>query len=1092
MHASLEMCTTLEKLNVDLQTRWGITLAMRIGIHTGPVMVSFLGERRGQDFVAVGDTVNLASRIQNAAPPGGVLLTHDTYRHVRGVFEIRALEAIQVKGKPDPILVYLALRAKRRAFRTASRGVEGLETSLVGRSTELSALQLAFETSVREGSSRLITISGDAGVGKSRLIAEFENWLDLLPQSISYFKGRTTLSMQNLPFSLLRDLFSFRFEIFDSDSPAVVQTKFEQGFASFPRGSQNEAGPASAYPHLPASHLVAAWLGFSLETSPALPAARHDPGLFQQRALAALMDFLHQAAFSRPVVILLEDLHWADDSSLDALEALTGGLPSLPMLIICTARPTIFERRPHWGKCTRPGEVICDRMDLQPLSAADSQHLIGELLRRCINLPESLRERIISSAEGNPFFIEELVNMLITDGVILTSQDDWRIDLSRLSSAHIPSTLTGVLQARLDGLSARGQSLLQRASVLGRVFWDTALAKLDSTPDPPEKLELDGLAESAMIYRNRSSTFNGTREYLFKHALLRDVAYESVLKRQRRLYHARAADWLQEVTGRSGRSNEWAALIADHWDRAGDMENARLWYHRAGSYAADHYANAEGIRCISRCLELWPPEDPAGRFDLLVQRLRIYDIVADRASQLQDVNELQSLAAQLESAAAPCADRAWSAEANLQKWYYHEALGDIEASYHAAAAAIKLAQACGAIMIEAQAGLLAGASAWRRSDWPVAREHLEYSLSLTRQSGFRKIEADCLRNLGIVVQYQGDRTAAQQYYSQALQIYTEMADERGQGMLLNSLGILAQERRLWEEAAEYFERSLEIKRKIGHQRAIHITTQNQAVLYMALERFDEARRLIKKVLEFSSEDGDRESQADCQLYLGDIDLRTGRLASVGPQLETALAIYREIGSPLGECQSEMVLSMLCNRLGDPASALSHAQAAISIAESSDLSRERALARVRSADTLLALSDPPSALAAYALSVDAFRAQDDHPGLLTALAGLARAHLATSTLPPALAAVNEILSLLKANEPKPPDLLAMDLAGLDHPFQILHTCLTVLRRADDPRVSLFAAHARQLLLERASRFESDDDRALYLAIPNHQEILNYSQ
>lgn len=1090
VHAALEMCATLEELNANRQLQWGVRLAMRVGIHTGPVMVSFLGERKGQDFVAVGDAVNVASRIQSAAPPGGVLLTHDTYRHVRGVFDIQALDPIQVKGKTEQILVYLALRAKPRTFRTLSRGLDGLETPFIGRTAELQRLQQAFEISALEGSSRMVVVSGEAGVGKSRLIAEFENWLDLLPQSITYFRGRAAPSMQSLPYSLLRDLFSFRFEILDSDPPATVQKKFEQGFVSL-SSDTNEANTSNPYPHLPLAHLVAAWLGFPLENSPALPVARHDPNLFHNRALATLAGFFQRAASLRPVVILLEDLHWADESSLDSLVTLASALPGLPLLLVCTARPTFFERRPGWCETTHLGHMTCERIELQPLSMDDSQHLIDELLRKCGDFPHSLREHITGSAEGNPFFIEELINMLIANGVILTKEEEWKIDVSRLSGYPIPSTLTGVLQARFDSLDPQWRPLLQCASVIGRVFWDTAIARLESLPGTPDNAFLKGLEDCSMILANRGSTFEGTREYLFKHALMRDVTYESILKRQRRLYHAHAAVWMQEITGQSGRSDEWAALIAEHWDRAGDAENTRLWYQRAATYAIDHYANTESLRCLTRCLELCPSDDSAGRFDLLVQRLKVYDIVGDRTAQRQDLEELQALAAQLDSSGIRITERAWTAEAALQSWHYHDAIGEIDAASLTAEQAIELAHASGAVEIETLASLSAGSTAWRRSDWATARTHLQRSLALSRQAGSQKLEADALRNLGIVYQYQGDRSAAQQNYTQALTIYARLGDEKGQSMLLNSLGILAQEGRRWDEALDYYERSLKLKRKIGHQRSIHITIQNQAGVFLALGRFNEARQLMETVLKFSLEIADTEAQADAILYLGGFDLQIGRLHSVRSSLVKAMEIYRKMGSRLGECQTVLELGKLSIHLGDPGSALAHAEAALELAEEADLSRERLMAQTLSASASLATGDLLYAIKEYRRVVDSFHAQDDYSGLLTALDGLARAYHAAGDLPSALDTVTEILTYLTArSQPVAIGQQSLDIAGLEFPFHILHTCIVVLRGAGDPRVTQLSEQARRLLIDFVDRFESDADREFYLSIPQHKEILSF--
>ncbi|HOU41550.1 MAG TPA: adenylate/guanylate cyclase domain-containing protein, partial [Promineifilum sp.] len=372
-------------------------LALRIGINTGPVILGPVGTTG--EFTAMGDAVNLASRLEHAAPVGGILISHDTYRHVRGIFDVQPPAPLTVKGKAEPVQTYIVLRAKPRAFRMATRGVEGIETRMVGREAELDALRQAFTDAVGASQTCVATVIGEAGVGKSRLLYEFDNWIELRPEEITYFKGRGTPNTQHVPYSLFRDLFALRFDILDSDSAAVALEKFQAGMAGF----------------LDPDHAAIAghWLGFDFSASEAAGRLLGTAG-FAQAAQAYLTRYFRRVVAEGPAVVFLEDIHWADDPSLDLTQHLVAALPAAPLLVVALARPAFFERRRGWGEDSAAFRAV----RLSPLSREAARALVDEILQRADAIPASLRDLIVNSAEGNPFYVEELVKMLIEQGVI--------------------------------------------------------------------------------------------------------------------------------------------------------------------------------------------------------------------------------------------------------------------------------------------------------------------------------------------------------------------------------------------------------------------------------------------------------------------------------------------------------------------------------------------------------------------------------------------------------------------------------------------------------------------------------------------------
>jgi predicted ATPase len=762
------------------------------------VVVGEVGADLRVGYTAVGDAINLAARMEQNAPAGGILISHDTYRHVRGVFDVEPQPPLVVKGKSEPVLTYLVQRAKPRAFRLETRGVEGIETRTIGREAELQALQNAYFDAAEGGETRVAIVSGDAGVGKSRLLYEFMSWAELRPERFWLFKGRARAETQAVPYSVIRDLFSNRFEILESDSAGTALSKFRAGMAGFLEPDRADL----------VGHLV----GFDFSASQAVRNLLGSSS-FAQLAAAYLLQYIRAISAQQPMVVVLEDLQWADDSTLDFIDRIVTEIPAARLLLVCLARPALFERRPHWGE-GRDAYVL---LSLRPLSKRQSRALVAEILQKVPTVPEDLYELIMDSAEGNPFYMEELIKMLIEDGVILRGQEQWSVEIPRLKGLRVPPTLTGVLQARLDSLPREARDVLQRASVVGRIFWDGAVAALSAgepqataPADTPAGVAplLDAVRERELVFRREHSSFAGSQEYIFKHLILHDVTYETVLLRLRRVYHKQVAQWLEANAGE--RIDEYAGLIAEHYERAGERAMAAQWWRRVAETAGRSGAPREAVMAGERGLALLPEEDKAGRASLLAVVAEGYGALGNLAADREKLNMALALARET-------SDNKTAAGVTSHMAFLAYCEGDYGRMQPLANEALALARAAADPAQEALALIRLGIAAHlHQHDPELALRYEEEALTLFRKVGDQSQVARCLNNLGEIPRSQGDYAAAARYYQESLEVRRQAGDRWGSAITLGNLGEVAAAQKDYAAAARYHQQALTIAEELGY------------------------------------------------------------------------------------------------------------------------------------------------------------------------------------------------------------------------------------------------------------------------------------
>ena len=806
---------------------------IRVGIHTGDVL---LGGGVDADGSIRGMAVNIAARMEQTAPAGTMRISQDTWALVRGDFDAEAQPPIIVKGRDEPIATWLVKAVKPRALRLPGRGIAGLETPLVGREHELRRFQVAVGAMLIDRQPRALTLLAEAGLGKSRLLREFQHSLSAHTSTWWLLPARAQPSGALQPFGLLRDLLLRWLEIADSDSADLARGKFVHGLA-----------PWLSRPNDPAPELLGQLIGLDFSHAPAVVRLGTDTRLLYDRALTALRLWLERltASDGSPVVLLLDDLHWADDASLDALAKVLKDLRG-PVLALLGARPGLLERRPDWGDSLPRHE----RLTLQLLGAAHGAALTRALLQRLDTVPPALSNLIALQAGGNPFYAEELVMLLIDQGVIETgvsgtaaSEQDrttWTFRAERMLPARLPTTLTAVLQARIDALEPDARRALQLASVIGPVFWDDALAALD----PLSPAALPALHKKALVQVRPVSTIEHTAEEAFDHHLLHQVSYGTVLKPERRVAHARAAAWLTEHVG--DRSDAYLAITAQHHERAGQHGLAADCYDRASVKAlarpafkaALQYADSAEEQLVLSA-EAWPIERA---FAAMCLRFRACDNLALRERQAKELDSML--------AAGEAHDRLdWIAEALASQTLLSYRLGRLEEAETRARRGAAVAQAAD----QPRYGALCwGNRAWlatERREFDIAREHLNSATALAVQARERMeqpeddiYEVQMLLIQAEIEQRSGQYTARAVTVQRALALAKGMNNPRLECICHEAAALAAMDEADWMRSAAYLDASERVATEFELVLALANAQGLSGRLHLTCGRWDDAAR----------------------------------------------------------------------------------------------------------------------------------------------------------------------------------------------------------------------------------------------------------
>jgi class 3 adenylate cyclase/tetratricopeptide (TPR) repeat protein len=948
VRAGLGMQAAMEEINEPLAQQHGVTFELCVGVNTGEVLAGHVGD----SYTVIGDSVNVAARLQAAARPGSVTVGERTYSATREVIDYRALETpLELKGKVQPVYAW---EASASAVQPAPHPSlpEPARAPLVGRRGELAALHELLDRVERKRSTHLVTVVGEAGVGKSRLLHQFEEEVGLRATPPLVRRGRCLPYGSSIVYWPLGEVIRTECGIVDGDAPAEAWGKLSARLGVLLGESEAEDSRAAA------SKVAVIGRLLGIEAADAgSPPEQEDAQRAREVFFATVRLCVEGLAREGPLVLVWEDIHWADEGMLDLIEHLVQWVRA-PVLQICLARDELLERRVGWGGVRRDATTLF----LDPLGETDTRELISALLD--VNGDkDGVIAAVAARAEGNPLFAEEMVRRL-------SEQDG-------ASAAELPATVQGLLAARLDSLEPFQRRLLAHAAVVGRTFWEGALAPLADAEggDLPEALR--ALREKDLVVTGEGSAVAGEPELAFKHALIRDVAYEMLPKAVRAQKHFEVAGFIEARADE--RVEEVVALLAEHYGRAAqlgaelslapaDVEPYRVkalhYLEAAGDAARAFYSNAEAFSNYEAAREQAGGDAAAvarilekqGDVALRLGRVDVAIDVWERALAYhrghEDLERVAELHRKIGAALAHKGERKQAIEHHQQginlikdgepslalvrlyeeaAWLYMQT-GDNMLAIYASEKALRLAERLGEVRAASRAHGIFGRVFGRIGDTVKARENLERAVELARDSDAHETVLALLALGHHLESSDGDYRGAAGSYREALTLAQQIGDVPAEIELHAAVAQLALYAADWQEVKRSSDASAELSEREGLIGKLCLPYALRGLLHWRDGEWQDSERAYVRAHELAEQIGWSEVCFQA-LYGLSITLRDqADIHGAETALSQALDVCERAGLIVESIQANSARALLQSVAGRQEPARAAAQEAVDLAE----------------------------------------------------------------------------------------------------------------------------------------------------------------
>lgn len=850
VRAALDMLAAVEEYGGELRSSHGIEFQIRVGINTGPVVVGNVGSDLKYEYTAMGDAINVASRMKSAAKPGAVNIGEATYRFVSTAFECLDLGPLLVKGKSEPVRTYEVLGMKTQPG--PRRGIAGLYSPMVGREVEFAGLRQITED-IQGGSGRVVVISGEPGVGKTRLVAEWRDAAVRAAPQLRWIEGHCVSYDRNLPYHLVIDVLRSTVGVPAASAEPEAQALLRAQV-------QDLLGESGSEHYEVLAHLMA----LPLDAPAQQRLSELDASALQARYIAALQQVIAALGRRGPTVLVGEDIHWIDSPSADVLRRLLPLVQEHPVLIALVLRPD--QDTTGWTLLTAIREQAGDRLTeivLNPLTAEDSQRLLANLLV-IESLPPTLRELILGRTEGNPFFLEEVIRALIDRGAIERSGDVW---MARHDAVDLdmPDTLEGLLRSRIDRLPAEARHALQVAAVIGREFPVEVLEQVLRAEDlMPSARKMDVLEAAALI---RVVAVEPEVTYGFRHALIQEAGFESLLKQDRRRLHQAVAEALQRLY--PGRQADLAGELARHFESAGDSKRALEFLVLAGRHALGRFAPREARAFLERAEQYLPAdaEDAGIRRQRVETRLLMIEagytfVPADQDLRL--IEEILPLAEALGDPHLLARNHYWIAQ--IRQWR-----GEMPPSpeqQRSLRLALELGTQVGDDGLRAMPLSIFGAMAFKTADYANAIAALDEAVRLLAKRGNLAGAAANAAMLALAYAVTGEFARLDEIAQRALEWANQSGDPNAKVDTELFVGRAMAERGHLEDGLSYMRNSVARAEQIGN------------TLCAAVGHF------------FMAEHYMRTGQPDLALPALDKGIQLGEFCNIGPNVRLGHALKR--------------------------------------------------------------------------------------------------------------------------------------------------------------------------------------------------------